>query len=230
MSQNMTEDTETGFSMSLSIPAQNPDLYGKGATDDILLFLSRNRFERFTQRELADHIEYSEPAVRRAVHVLADNDLVELDQAGNRNLIQINRDLLSVPDDPFMCIPQSEFRQPVKTAVNELLAELDDVVGIVLYGSVARGEADRRSDIDLWVVVRGDRPAQQRRASAVESALEAQRFDGERYDFHIAVESVSSIPTFTEDVSRIVRSGIAVHETDDFEQLRNLLAKGEYNE
>ena len=39
-------------------------------------------------------------------------------------------------------IPQAEFHTPVRTAVEQLVEQLDTVIGIVLYGSVARGTAD----------------------------------------------------------------------------------------
>jgi predicted nucleotidyltransferase len=48
---------------------------------------------------------------------------------------------------------------------------LESVVGIGLYGSVARGEADRRSDIDLWVFVAEDRLENQRTANHVRQDL-----------------------------------------------------------
>ncbi|QSG16411.1 Minimal nucleotidyltransferase (plasmid) [Halapricum desulfuricans] len=44
---------------------------------------------------------------------------------------------------------------------------VSDVVGIILYGSVARGEADRRSDIDLWILARPERAESQREANAI---------------------------------------------------------------
>lgn len=230
MRQSVKNGLESSTSILVPVPAGDSNLYGNSATDDILLFLSRHRFEQFTQRELTAHINYSEPTVRRAVDVLQNNDLVEVDHDGNRNRVGINRERLSIPDDPFLRIPQTEFQQPVKAATEKLQSALEELVGIVLYGSVARGEADRRSDIDLWVVVNGKRAENQREASEVERQLEDQAFDGQRYDFHVAVESTASIPAFTEDISRILRSGISVYETESFETLRNTLVHGEYNE
>ncbi|QSW98145.1 nucleotidyltransferase domain-containing protein [Haloterrigena alkaliphila] len=49
--------------------------------------------------------------------------------------------------------------------------ELDDVKGIVLFGSVARGTADRQSDIDLWVLVGGDHMQQRHNANKLEKRL-----------------------------------------------------------
>jgi predicted nucleotidyltransferase len=230
MSQNATEAAVEGVSISVPIPAAEPSIYGKGATDSVLVFLSRHPFSSFSQRTLAEHVDYSVSAVRRAVDVLAANDLVERDQSGNRNLVGINRQRLSVPDDPILQIPQAEFQQPVRAAVESLTGALTDVIGIVLYGSVARGTADRRSDIDLWVIVRSDRAANQRRASEVETELGTERFDGERYAFHIAVEAVGTVPSFTDDISAIVQTGIPVYTTEDFDTLRTMLARGQFDE
>lgn len=230
MPQNMGSQEDTGISIRTPIPANDPGLYGPGAVDDVLLFLSRHRYESFTPGELEEWIDYSEMTIRRATDVLANNDLVEYKPEGNRKPVQINRSRLSVPDDPVLRIPQEQYQKPVKSAVEKLTAELDDVLGVVLYGSVARGEADRQSDIDLWVVVKKDRGAAQRAANRITDELEEQRFEGERYAFHIAIESVESVPAFTDDIREIVLAGIHVYRTDDFRKLRNILAHGDTDE
>jgi len=45
--------------------------------------------------------------------------------------------------------------------------DVDDLLGIVIFGSVARGEADSQSDIDCFVVVDGDRTTVRRRITDV---------------------------------------------------------------
>lgn len=230
MRQELTSNDDSGISICVPIPAKDPKLYGKEAFDDILLFLSRHRFDQFTQRELARQVEYSESTVRRAVDLLAANELVTYEYEGNQKLVGINRNRLSLPDDPILRIPQEEFQKPVAEAVEKIEAELDSVVGIVLYGSVARGEADRRSDVDLWVVVGDDRAPNQREANVIEKELEDREFEDQRYDFHIAVETVDSVPAFAEDVTRIIRSGIPVYTTENFQKLRNILAHGGFDE
>ncbi|WP_135665837.1 nucleotidyltransferase domain-containing protein [Halorhabdus rudnickae] len=157
------------------------------------------------------------------MNVLSANDLVVESSEGNQRLVQINRQRLSIPDDPILHIPQSEYHQPVKTAVTELRENINDVVGIILYGSVARGEADRRSDIDLWVLTRSGRAESQREANAIARDLEDREFDGDRYAYDIDVEAVQAIPAYTEDIREIVVSGIPVYKTSDFETVENLL-------
>lgn len=226
MPQNVRSEKGPGISIRVSIPVKDSNLYGPGAVDDVLLFLSRHPLESFTPGELGGSIEYSEMTIRRAVEVLEGNDLVEYKPDGNRKPVQINRSRLSVPDDPILRIPQEEYHRPVDTATEKVKERLDGVIGIVLYGSVARGEADRQSDIDLWIAVNEDRAPNQRAANRIEDELEDKRFGGERYAFHIAVESVDVVPNFTEEIREIVLGGITLYSTDSFRKLRNIVAHG----
>ena len=211
------------MSISLSIPAGDPDLFRHKATNEVLLFLANHRYSQFSLRAVAGQITPSQQTVRRTLEVLITNGLVIESPTGNKRLVQINRDRLTVPDDPILRIPESTFHEPVEAAVAELTAALEEVLGIVLYGSVARGETDRRSDIDLWVLVREERGANQREANVVARALEEERFDGDRSTYDIDVEAVGAVPTYTEDVREIVVSGIPVYTTEDFETVERLL-------
>lgn len=230
MRQNLTPDGGSGISIRVPVPAMDSKLYASGAIDEILLFLIRHRFDQFTQRELARQVDHSESTVRRAVAVLAENELVEYEHEGNKKLVRINRSRISVPNDPILHIPQEEFHEPVKDAIEQIETNLDSVVGIVLYGSVARGEADRRSDVDLWVLVDGDRAPNQREANMTEMELEEKTFAGQRYDFHIAVESVDSVPAFADEIRRIVRTGIPVYTTETFQKFKKILVHEDFDE
>jgi len=223
MSHETESSPEQGVSISVPIPASDADLFKSKATNDILLFLTNHRFEQFSQREVADQIGHSQQTVRRAINTLVENGLVVESPENNQRLVRINRERLAVPDDPLLRIPQPEFQKPMKAAVDELTGCLDGLIGIVLYGSVARGEADRRSDIDLWVLTTTDRAPNQREANAVGSDLEDAEFDGNRYAYDIDVETVQGIPTYTEDIRQIVVSGIPIYSTNKFETVEKLL-------
>ena len=223
MSHQAESDDTHGISISLSLPAPNPDLFKSKATNDILLFLTNHRFSQFSLREVANHVGHAQQTTRRAINTLVGNGLVVESPEGNQRLVQINRQRLSIPDDPILRIPQLDFQDPVRTAVDELTSELDGVVGVILYGSVARGEADRRSDIDLWVLTQGKRAENQREANTIASDLGDTKFGGNRYVFHIDVEAVQAVPTYTEDIRGIVVSGIPIYKTDNFEIVENLL-------
>lgn len=158
------------------------------------------------------------------------NDLVVERREGNTRSVHINCDRLSRPDDPLLQIPQSEFQTPVRTAVNDILDKLDNVIGIVLYGSVARGDADRRSDIDLWVLVEEDRMANQRTANRVRQDLEDKEFDTGRYAYEIDVEALPAVPNYADDLRDILSDGIVVHGTEKFDTVRNMIFHGDLDE
>lgn len=223
MDRGMKQEPGPRTSISLPVPTRDSDLFKNKSTDDLLLFLSRNRFEEFTIRDLADRTDHPKTTVNRAVDVLEGNDLVVTDPGGSRRAVRINRERLSVPDDPVMRIPQTEFHAPVRAVVQQIRAGVDDLLAVVLYGSVARGEADRRSDVDLWVLVRTNRPERQRAVNEIERDLEETEWRGDRYAYHIDVEDVRSVPTYTNDVQEIITSGIPLYETEDFETVKNLL-------
>lgn len=209
--------------IKVPVPAKNEDLYRHSVTNDLLSFLIDRPFEEYTLRTLASLVGTTHRTVGLAVDILEDNDLVVVTPEGNKKLVRINRDRIETPENDVLRIHQSEFQQPVREAVDVLVEQLDDVLGIVVYGSVAHGEADRQSDVDLWVLVRDNRSRNQQRATELATDLAETRIAGERYGFHIVVESPQSVPAYTEDIASIVTAGIPVYRTDEFEQFRSLM-------
>lgn len=231
MESNSNTGKGDGAMISLDIPAQDADIFKSQAVNDILSFLTRYHTDEFSITELTDAVDYSQPTITKAVDILAANDLVTDRRDGNTRLVQINSGRLSRPDDPILHIPQAEFHTPVRKAVNELIEQLDDdVVGIILYGSVARGDADRRSDIDLWILVEDDRLANQRTANRVRQDLENQEFDTGRYAYEIDVESLPAVPNYTDELRDVLGDGLVVYDSEKFETVREMVFHGDLNE
>lgn len=226
----LTREGESHPSIQVPLPVPNGDLFSRKATGDVLTFLATHPHEAFPAGQLADILDFNAETTRRAIDLLADNDLVIVEDGGRSRPVQINRDRLTLPTDPIVRIPQEEFHDPVRVAVAALTERLEHVVAILLYGSVARGEADRLSDIDLWVLVDEDRAGELRRARVVTDDLEQRRFNGDRYSYHVAVESTATVPNFTRDIQAVVASGFPVYHTDSYDtierHLRNLARDG----
>jgi len=222
-SNDSSETGPTEALVKVPVPAKNEDLYRHSVTNDLLSFLIDRPFEEYTLRKLASLVGTTHRTVSLAVDILEDNDLVVVTPEGNKKLVGINRDRIETPENDVLRIPQPEFQQPVQEAVDTLVDRLDDILGILVYGSVARGEADRQSDVDLWVLVREDRSRKQQRAAELAKDLAEIRIGGERYEFHIVVESPKSMPAYTDDIASIVTAGIPVYRTDEFEQFRSLM-------
>lgn len=219
-----------GTRIEVDLPLQDGRLFKGKATADILLFLIRHPDEAFSMTDISNVIEYSRPTITKTVDVLSNNGLVVEERDGASRLIQINRDRVHIPNNPYLEIPQSEFQAPVKAATEAILNELDGVLGIVLYGSVARGDADRRSDVDLWVLVREDRMSNQRRANQVRQSLEENTFDSNRYAFEIDVEGLQAVPNYIGDLREILRDSIFIYQTEEFETVCNIVLHGDADE
>lgn len=166
-------DDGGGTSLALSLPLGDGDLFKHTASTHVLNFLADNPDLDFPVGELSRVTPVTERATREAVDALEAYNLVDVHYEGNAKRVRINRTRLSNPEDPIERIPQCQYRTPVKIATQYIRDELDDVLGIVLFGSVARGEADRQSDIDLWLLVADDLLKQRNTANALARDLEA---------------------------------------------------------
>lgn len=173
-SSNSTDERPglDGGGLTLPLPVRDGALFKHSATPYILNFLCDNPDSNVSIRQLARVTPYSERATREAVDVLDANELIDTFHKGNARRVHINRSLLHKPTDPIRSIPQSEFQTPVRVAQHYIDDELEDVLGIILFGSVARGNADRRSDIDLWVLVGGDQMQQRHAANKLSKHLD----------------------------------------------------------
>jgi len=230
MKSSSNTETEDGLQIRLDIPPQSRELFGSTATETVLSFLCRHHTEEFSISDLVEAVDYSQPSVSKAVTVLFENDLVVERREGNTRRVRINRERLHVPDDPCLQIPQAEFQEPVRAAATELRGELDGVIGVVLYGSVARGEADRRSDVDLWVLVEEDRMANQRAANQVKQGLEDEEFENDRYEYDIDVEALRAVPKYVSEIRDVLSDGIVIYETEKFQTVRNMVFHGDLDE
>jgi predicted nucleotidyltransferase len=214
------------------VPGDDADVFRIGAADDVLRLLVDAHETEFTIAELVDATGASRSTVWRAVDLLADLDVVRIRETPQRNYVAIDPDHLQ-KDDPVLAIEQPEFHAPVRAFVEETRAAVADaeavdrVVGIVVFGSVARGDADRKSDVDLFVVVAGDRTAARRRVTDVVADLRDRRFDGDRFEFEQYVESVESARRADEQLREIFAEGITVYGTPSLQSVRTAVMADE---
>ena len=247
---NAESEQSVGTTVELPIPVRAKGLFRYKPTAGVLRVLTENPYTEFSIRELARATGEGADGVSKAVSELKDAGLLTTRRVGRRKLVGIDRERLHKPDDPVVSIPQSEFHEPVRALREGLLERLGDVLGMVVFGSVARGEADRRSDIDVFVVVEGERSWAQARAHEVARELEDERFGptgrggesesrrhasrrsqahdrGQRYEFGVLVESVESVERLGPDLHQILREGIAIERSETFDDLRReVLADG----
>lgn len=184
-------NTNTSISIGFEYPFPEDRIFRYQAMQDVLSVLIDEHYSEFTVSELATMVDATQATVSKAVGLLAETNTIETRREGRKQYVRINRSRLDKPD-PVLSIPQSEFQLPVRKFVDELRARVDELVGVVLFGSVARGDADRASDIDVLVIVDGDKTEARRTVQSIVRELEETKFDGNRYTFQTLVESLDS--------------------------------------
>lgn len=161
------------------------DLFRYGLVRDILLFTGKNSGKEFTISAVAKELGLKPNTgnLRRAVKLLVDSGLLVERKSGRGRFLKINTETMVLPSSPYALIPQAEYRDVVMK-VAERLKRVKGIVKIILFGGVARGAADRMSDIDVLVVGR----ISHRISSEVSRLMRECRngeFLGERYGLSI---------------------------------------------
>jgi len=218
-------DERTG--VSIPIPLPETHIFRYEAMDDILTLLYRNPHQEFTVSQVREVTGHGGKTVNNSIKLLAELDLIRTKREGKKKLVSINRERINKPDDPILKIPQEEFRTPVREFAENVKKEQgDNLVGILVFGSVGRGEADRASDIDIQVIVEEDLVQSRRIIQDVRQDIESRRFNGERYKLQVLVESVESAENYGEKLHEIFSEAVAVYSTDKLEELREVILNG----
>ena len=207
------------ISIELEYPFPDERVFRYQAMQDVLDILIDQPYTAYSMSELATLTEANQGTISKAVGLLAELDAVEITQDGRAQQVQINRERLTKPE-PVLAIPQAEFHQPIRAFLHRLKEEAEELVGVVLFGSVARGDADRASDIDLLVIVDGDKTEARRTVQSVVADLEDQRFEGNRYTFQPLVESTDSARRIGGQLWAQFDDGITLVEFDQLTGLR----------
>lgn len=207
--------------IELSIPVQRPEIFSHKAAADILAVLADSPDTAYGIRELGRAIDTSHKTVSPAVDDLEAVDLVTTSYEGPKRVVQINTDRLEKPSDPILNIPQPEFHEPIRDLVGELTDAIDNIRGIVIFGSVARGDADRKSDIDCFVLVGGTQATAQKTAHETVDDLHGREYGGDRYSFHVLVESVETAEQYGDRLHEIFAEGITLRDSPQLEELKD---------
>jgi predicted nucleotidyltransferase len=206
------EGSKEGSYVRLPVPLGEPDAFRYGATADILHILVDNPDRGFTNRELHRVTGKGLSGVNSAVDTLEALGVITVDRSGRANAVQIDSAMVVKADDPVTTIPQAAYHAPVRAILSELEERITDEIGVMLFGSVARGSADRTSDIDLFVVVEDGRMQAQREAHVIEQEIADKEFGGDRYEAHIIVESRESTANH-DRIENILAEGLTLRES-----------------
>jgi predicted nucleotidyltransferase len=228
-------DTNSGQDVELymSFPFGEEQVFRYEAMEDVLELLIRNPFRDFTVRQLRKITGNGSKTTTRAVDLLQQLELIRVDESGRSRSVRLNRERVTIPDEPLFALPQDEFREPVREFAERVRAEVPSFSALVVFGSVARGEADRQSDIDIWILVDDNDDLLQARRTATDIAVDLgeKRFGeaGERYEFEVLVESVESAISHGEaddGIDEVLAEGIVIKDSEALERVKDVVLGG----
>jgi predicted nucleotidyltransferase len=229
----MNTKSELSIGLHVPFPFGEEQVFRYEAMEDVLELLIRNPFREFSVRQLRDITDHGSKTTSRAVNLLQQLELVRVDERGRSKRVRLNRERVTIPDEPLFALPQDEFREPVRAFVEQVRTEVPAFSALVVFGSVARGEADRRSDIDVWILVDNDDDLLQARRTATDIAVDLgeQRFGdkGNRYEFEVLVESVESAMSHGEaedGIDEVLAEGIVIEDSNALGRVKDVVLGG----
>lgn len=234
----MVTNSVQSTSIHLPFPFGQERVFRYEALEDIIQLLIRNPFRTFTVTQLRDLTDSGSKTTTNAVNLLEQLDLVAVQMEGRRKEVQLNRERVDIPDDPLFSVPQDEFRPPVRAFVEQAPNVIPSFSALTLFGSVARGTADRKSDIDLWVLIENtdELLTARREATSLADELSERRFadertrrtghEGDRYEFEVLVESVESATNYDDEIVGILREGIVLVESQALTRVKDVVFDG----
>lgn len=229
----MDTKSEQSIRLHVPFPFGEEQVFRYAAMEDVLELLVRNPFREFTVRQLRDVTDNGSKTTTRAVDLLQQLEIVHVDESGRSRSVCLNRDGVTIPDNPLFALPQDEFREPVREFAKRAREEVPSFSALVVFGSVARGEADRRSDIDVWLLVKDNDDLLQARRAATDIAVDLgeKRFGeaGHRYEFEVLVESVESAVSHGEaddGLDEVLAEGIVIEGSDALEGVKDVVLGG----
>ncbi|MBI2664882.1 nucleotidyltransferase domain-containing protein [Candidatus Woesearchaeota archaeon] len=120
---------------------------------EMFSFLSVKAGEKLSQREIAHALNVSPTAIANAVKNLAVKNLIKAERTKTINFISFNRD-----NPKAIELKRVEnLRQIYISGFSDFLEEKLAGATIILFGSYARGEDTKASDIDIAVIGRADK-------------------------------------------------------------------------
>jgi len=119
------------------------DILSSNNYQKVLFLLSKNNNDSFTEKEIAEITKVSKSGVNSALKELEKNNLVIREKRGKLSFWSVN-------DSPLT----NELKKTINLALLfPLVEKLKDLSQrIILFGSVAKGEDTKESDIDLFIL------------------------------------------------------------------------------
>ncbi len=124
-------------------------MYQKITQLNVLSLFMDSPYEKYYLREAARLLNMSPMTLKRALALLLKNKLVRKEKTKNQILYSAN---MQNPAFRHLKISRSLSWFEDKTLIEFLKKRIPGISSIVLYGSYAKGEDDKKSDMDIMVI------------------------------------------------------------------------------
>lgn len=133
-------------------------ILGKRYRKQVLQQLFRKPDYEYTINELTKQVSGSYMSVRNFLQELAEFSVIKIKKKGNYSLVKLNKD--SIYNDAILKLLRSDV-EPLRRIAEQYASKMRDKFGdklkaSYLFGSVAKGSADRQSDIDVLLLTLSD--------------------------------------------------------------------------
>jgi len=216
----MNGDKNNQVTFRIEWPLPDEKIFVTETVSEVLEILINNSEQSFSKSQLQEMTERGWSSIQKTTDILEKLDLITVEEEGNKKLVSINSKNIDRPNNPINSIPQTSFRKPVKRFKDRVMNEIDYVAGIILFGSVARGEADRASDIDMLILVEDNLTEARQKITGIASELQEKKIEGDRYKFESLVESPESVERRKNKIQNIFSEGLVLHKTKKLEELK----------
>ena len=124
----------------------------------IRLFISKTADFKATGREIAKLIHFSAPATHAALKELCNGGILKLDIIGKQHIYSLDSNNRMVKQ---ILKPMFEKEVSIKDEIRDYLIKqikktriTNKIASIVLYGSLQKGIANDKSDVDIAVIIK----------------------------------------------------------------------------
>jgi len=127
-------------------------LLGSKTKIKILRTLNKHKEKEFTTRELAGYIQISHTGVRKALQDLYEMNAVTLKAAGRNHIITLNQKSHITNLLAHLFEYEENTIKELETDIKLSLCTQPFIDTVKIFGSVATGQEELRSDIDLLII------------------------------------------------------------------------------
>ena len=171
----------------MNSPFQISEIVGTQSTVAILRVLAIRKGLKATGREIARMSGFSAPATHESLKNLHAHNILNVEVIGKQHIYSLNEGDRIVQK---IIRPMFEAENNYKGEIRDLLLEeikkagiKTAIVSLILYGSVQKGTANKKSDVDVAIVV--DKASNTKQVTEVLNSAVANRFKS-YFGIHIA--------------------------------------------